>query len=145
MGLALLGGGDLRTRHVGHQGGQGVGAEGESVCPEAEVWALCHSRVGYKALTPPHVTPLTLHNVPRRIRICLDCQEGRMVFFDAVSKARIFAFLWASFKGDLTHGQLVTPKTPESCSMVGPGARGYPTPSFMRFLPKHFSSPSWSR
>ncbi|KAF1658013.1 hypothetical protein FQA23_0009386, partial [Aptenodytes patagonicus] len=60
---------------------QGVGAEGVSVSPEAGVRALCHSRVGYKALTSPHVTPLTLHNVPQRIRICLDCQEGRVVVF----------------------------------------------------------------
>ncbi|NXW34579.1 TRIM7 ligase, partial [Phaetusa simplex] len=49
--------------------------------PEAGVWALCHNRHGYEALTSPSITPLTLHNVPQRIRICLDCQEGRVVFF----------------------------------------------------------------
>ncbi|XP_009585624.1 PREDICTED: E3 ubiquitin-protein ligase TRIM39-like [Fulmarus glacialis] len=51
--------------------------------PEAGIWALCHSRDGYQALTSPDVTPLALHNVPQRIRICLNCQEGRVVFFDA--------------------------------------------------------------
>ncbi|XP_074428647.1 E3 ubiquitin-protein ligase TRIM39-like [Larus michahellis] len=71
--------------------------------PEAGVWALCHNRHGYEALTSPSITPLTLHNVPQRIRICLDCQEGRVVFFDAVSKARIFAFLQASFKGETVY------------------------------------------
>ncbi|NXJ40276.1 TRIM7 ligase, partial [Ciconia maguari] len=49
--------------------------------PEAGAWALHHSRDGYKALTSPDVTPLTLHNVPQWIRIYLDCQEGRVVFF----------------------------------------------------------------
>ncbi|NXW37966.1 BT3A3 protein, partial [Phaetusa simplex] len=68
--------------------------------PKAGVWALCHNQDGYKALTSPDVTPLTLRDVPQRIRICLDCQEGRVMFFDAVSKARIFAFLQASFKGE---------------------------------------------
>ncbi|NWQ88694.1 TRI38 ligase, partial [Burhinus bistriatus] len=71
--------------------------------PEAGVWALCHNRDGYKALTSPDVTPLTVHNVLQRIRICLDCQEGRVVFFDAVSKAQIFAFLQASFKGETVY------------------------------------------
>lgn len=71
--------------------------------PEAGIWALCHTRDGYQALTSPDVTPLTLRNVPQRIRICLNCQEGRVVFFDAVSKARIFAFLQASFKGEAVY------------------------------------------
>ncbi|NXG87493.1 TRI15 protein, partial [Stercorarius parasiticus] len=56
-----------------------------------------------EALTSPSITPLTLNNVPQRIRICLDCQEGRVAFFDAVSKARIFAFLQASFKGETVY------------------------------------------
>ncbi|XP_074020810.1 zinc finger protein RFP-like [Numenius arquata] len=34
------------------------------------------------------------------VRICLDCEEGRVVFFDALSKERIFAFLPASFQGE---------------------------------------------
>ncbi|NXC76525.1 BT3A1 protein, partial [Anhinga anhinga] len=71
--------------------------------PEAGVWALCHSRDGYKALTSPDVTPLTLHNVLQQIRICLDYQKGKVVFFDAVRKAQIFAFLQASFKGEAVY------------------------------------------
>ncbi|NXL68852.1 BT1A1 protein, partial [Chordeiles acutipennis] len=68
--------------------------------PDVGVWALCHSKDGYKALTSPDVTILTLHDVPQRIRVCLDYQEGRVVFLDAVSKALIFAFPQASFKGE---------------------------------------------
>ncbi|NXV21725.1 TRIM7 ligase, partial [Cepphus grylle] len=68
--------------------------------PKAGVWALCHNQDGCKALTSPDVTHLTPRDVPQRIRICLDCQEGRVMFFDAESKARIFAFLQVSFKGE---------------------------------------------
>ncbi|NXS76735.1 BT1A1 protein, partial [Pandion haliaetus] len=71
--------------------------------PEQDAWGLCHISGGYKALTSPSVTTLTLCRVPQRIRICLDCQEGRVVFFDAVSKARIFAFQQASFKGEVVY------------------------------------------
>ncbi|NWW85399.1 BT3A1 protein, partial [Rhynochetos jubatus] len=68
--------------------------------PESGVWALWHSGDGCKALTSPDATPLTLRSVPQRIRVCLDCQEGTVVFYDAVSKAQIFAFLGVSFKGE---------------------------------------------
>ncbi|NWH48274.1 TRIM7 ligase, partial [Fregata magnificens] len=49
--------------------------------PEMGIWALCHSRDGYKALTSPVATPLTLRDVPQQIRICLDCEKGRVAFF----------------------------------------------------------------
>ncbi|XP_014811568.1 PREDICTED: tripartite motif-containing protein 7-like [Calidris pugnax] len=68
--------------------------------PDEGVWALCHNRNGYKALTSLDDTPLTLRRVPKRIRICLDYEEGRVVFFDAESKERIFAFPPASFQGE---------------------------------------------
>ncbi|NXY74938.1 TRI38 ligase, partial [Glareola pratincola] len=48
--------------------------------PKAGMWALCHNRPGYEALTFPSITPMNLHNVPQQIQICLDCQEGRVVF-----------------------------------------------------------------
>uniref|UniRef100_A0A8C3JHE1 Uncharacterized protein n=1 Tax=Calidris pygmaea TaxID=425635 RepID=A0A8C3JHE1_9CHAR len=64
------------------------------------VWALCHIQNEYQALTSPDATLLTLRRVPKRIRICLDYEEGRVVFFDAKSKERIFAFPPASFQGE---------------------------------------------
>ncbi|XP_069630194.1 E3 ubiquitin-protein ligase TRIM39 isoform X2 [Haliaeetus albicilla] len=96
---------------ISREGMWAIGVAKESVpretdlplVPEEDIWALCHISSGYKALTHPTVTPLTLHSVPQRIRICLDCQEGRVVFFDAVSKARIFAFRQASFKGEAVY------------------------------------------
>uniref|UniRef100_A0A8C3KFQ3 Uncharacterized protein n=1 Tax=Calidris pygmaea TaxID=425635 RepID=A0A8C3KFQ3_9CHAR len=68
--------------------------------PEDNVCAVCHNRDGYKTLTFPTVTPLTLRSVPKRIRICLDCEKGRVVFFDAESKEQIFDFSQASFQGE---------------------------------------------
>ncbi|XP_049648756.1 E3 ubiquitin-protein ligase TRIM7-like isoform X2 [Accipiter gentilis] len=96
---------------ISREGVWAIGVAKESVpretdlplVPEEDVWALCHINSGYKALTHPTVTPLTLRSVPQRVRICLDCQEGRVVFFDALSKARIFAFRQASFKGEAVY------------------------------------------
>uniref|UniRef100_A0A8C0BBQ8 Uncharacterized protein n=1 Tax=Buteo japonicus TaxID=224669 RepID=A0A8C0BBQ8_9AVES len=96
---------------ISREGMWAVGVAKESVpretdlplVPEEDIWALCHISSGYQALTHPTVTPLTLHSVPQRIRICLDCREGRVVFFDAVSKTRIFAFRQASFKGEAVY------------------------------------------
>ncbi|XP_074020904.1 E3 ubiquitin-protein ligase TRIM7-like [Numenius arquata] len=68
--------------------------------PEDNIWTVCHKQDGYKALTFPDVTPLTLNSVPKRIRICLDCEKGRVVFFDALSKEQIFDFPQASFQGE---------------------------------------------
>uniref|UniRef100_A0A8C3K3H3 Zinc finger protein RFP-like n=1 Tax=Calidris pygmaea TaxID=425635 RepID=A0A8C3K3H3_9CHAR len=68
--------------------------------PEAGIWALCHNHGGYMAHTSPAVTLLTLRSVPQQIQICLDCEEGRVVFFDALSKERIFGFTPASFQGE---------------------------------------------
>ncbi|XP_014818085.1 PREDICTED: tripartite motif-containing protein 7-like [Calidris pugnax] len=70
-----------------------------SLNPDVGVWALYHTHDGYKAMTSPYVIPLTLRHVPKRIRICLDYEEGRVVFFDAESKERIFAFPPATFQG----------------------------------------------
>lgn len=95
---------------ISREGMWAIGVAKESVLretdfplPEEDVWALYHISSRYKALTHPTVTPLTLRSVPQRIRICLDCQEGRVVFFDAVSKAQIFAFRQASFKGEAVY------------------------------------------
>uniref|UniRef100_A0A8C3JGP9 Zinc finger protein RFP-like n=1 Tax=Calidris pygmaea TaxID=425635 RepID=A0A8C3JGP9_9CHAR len=68
--------------------------------PNEGVWALGHIQNEYVALTPPYNTRLTLRSVPKWIRICLDYGKGRVVFFDAKSKERIFAFPPASFQGE---------------------------------------------
>ncbi|NXK28715.1 BT1A1 protein, partial [Arenaria interpres] len=68
--------------------------------PDGGIWALRHTHDGYAALTSPDLTPLTLRSVPKQIRICLDYEEGRVVFFDAESKERIFAFPPVSFQGE---------------------------------------------
>ncbi|XP_014816074.1 PREDICTED: tripartite motif-containing protein 15-like [Calidris pugnax] len=75
---------------------------GHGLClkPDEGVWALRHTHDGYEALTSPYATPLTLRRVPKRIRICLDYEKGRVVFFDAESKEQIFAFNRASFQGE---------------------------------------------
>ncbi|NXK29615.1 TRIM7 ligase, partial [Arenaria interpres] len=68
--------------------------------PSPVIWALCHNSGRYEALTSMNVTPLNLRSVPKRIRICLDCEEGRLVFFDTESKKQIFAMEQASFQGE---------------------------------------------
>ncbi|XP_014816061.1 PREDICTED: LOW QUALITY PROTEIN: E3 ubiquitin-protein ligase TRIM39-like [Calidris pugnax] len=68
--------------------------------PDEGVWALCHNKNGYVALTSPYDTLLTLRKVQKRIRICLDYEKGRVVFFYALSKEQIFAFPPASFQGE---------------------------------------------
>ncbi|NXK29596.1 BT1A1 protein, partial [Arenaria interpres] len=68
--------------------------------PNEGKWALFHILNEYVAMSSPYLTPLTLHSVPKRIRICLDYEKGRVVVFDAESKERIFAFPPASFQGE---------------------------------------------
>ncbi|XP_074020842.1 zinc finger protein RFP-like [Numenius arquata] len=93
---------------VHREGFWGIGVAKESVprdrwwClkPDEGIWALCHNRNEYVAMTSPCATSLTLRSVPKRIRICLDYEEGRVVFSDAESKERIFAFPPASFQGE---------------------------------------------
>ncbi|XP_074020834.1 E3 ubiquitin-protein ligase TRIM39-like [Numenius arquata] len=68
--------------------------------PDEGIWALCYNQNGYEALTSPHGTSLSLRSVPKQIRICLDYEKGRVVFFNAESKERIFAFPPASFQGE---------------------------------------------
>ncbi|NWW45787.1 TRIM7 ligase, partial [Pedionomus torquatus] len=93
---------------IHREGAWGVGVAKESVPrdrvlylrPEDGVWALSHSGNEYVARTSPDFTPLTLHRVPKRVRIRLDYEEGRVVFSDAESRERIFAFTNVSFRGE---------------------------------------------
>uniref|UniRef100_A0A8C3JIZ1 B30.2/SPRY domain-containing protein n=1 Tax=Calidris pygmaea TaxID=425635 RepID=A0A8C3JIZ1_9CHAR len=73
---------------------------GLSLNPNEGIWALRHIRNKYEALTSPCASPLTPRSVPKRIRICLDYEEGRVMFFEAESKKQIFAFSPASFQGE---------------------------------------------
>uniref|UniRef100_A0A8C3PQP8 Zinc finger protein RFP-like n=1 Tax=Calidris pygmaea TaxID=425635 RepID=A0A8C3PQP8_9CHAR len=68
--------------------------------PNKGIWALCHDHGECVACTSPDLTFLTLRSVPKRMRISLDYEEGRVVLFDAESKERIFAFLQVSFQGE---------------------------------------------
>ncbi|XP_063095541.1 RING finger protein 39 [Cavia porcellus] len=79
-----------------------VGAAGDSVprkgriplCPDKAVWAL-ESRGGRLwALTAPEPTLLQggAGPVPRRIRVDLDCERGRVAFYDGRSLDLLFAF-----------------------------------------------------
>ncbi|NXD18644.1 BT3A3 protein, partial [Nothocercus nigrocapillus] len=52
-----------------------------------------------RALTSPP-TPLRVPRVPRRIRVCLDYEWGEVAFWDAESRAPIFAFPPAAFAGE---------------------------------------------
>ncbi|XP_074020866.1 E3 ubiquitin-protein ligase TRIM7-like [Numenius arquata] len=93
---------------VHREGFWGIGVVKESVqrdCglvlnPSEGVWALGHTHDGYVALNSPKHTPLTLRSVPKQIRICLDYEKGRVVFFDAESTEQILAFPQASFQGE---------------------------------------------
>ncbi|KAM6100774.1 zinc finger protein RFP-like [Pterocles gutturalis] len=68
--------------------------------PKEGIWAMCHIGEEYETLTSSCNTRLTLRNVPQRIRVFLDCQEGKVEFYDAVSKDQTFAFPRGSFKGE---------------------------------------------
>uniref|UniRef100_A0A8C3JMQ2 Zinc finger protein RFP-like n=1 Tax=Calidris pygmaea TaxID=425635 RepID=A0A8C3JMQ2_9CHAR len=105
-----------------------------SLNPNEGIWALRHILNGYQALTSPDVTPLTLRRVPKWIRICLDYEEGRVVFFDAESKERIFAFPPASFQGErvfpwfmVMAGEKPTPLVFTPFSLLLPPSRESPS------------------
>uniref|UniRef100_A0A674JIL0 Tripartite motif containing 39 n=1 Tax=Terrapene triunguis TaxID=2587831 RepID=A0A674JIL0_9SAUR len=67
--------------------------------PEGGIWALERWVDQYQALTSPE-TPLTLSQIPSRIRVYLDCEQGQVKFFDAGNEAPIFNFPPSSFTGE---------------------------------------------
>ncbi|CAM4666248.1 unnamed protein product [Caretta caretta] len=69
---------------------------GISCSPEEGIWAVRRWWGQFRALTSP-VTPLPLSRVPSRIRVCLDCDRGQVIFIDAGDGAPIFTFPPASF------------------------------------------------
>ncbi|XP_067391491.1 zinc finger protein RFP-like [Emydura macquarii macquarii] len=66
--------------------------------PEEGIWAVEQWGDQFWALTSP-ATPLPLRRVPSRIRVCLDCDQGQVTFFDAGDQAPIFTFPPASVPG----------------------------------------------
>ncbi|XP_037768588.1 zinc finger protein RFP isoform X3 [Chelonia mydas] len=66
--------------------------------PEGGIWAVQRWGHQFQALTFPEI-PLPLSQVPRRIRVSLDCEWGQVAFFDADNEAPIFTFPPASFTG----------------------------------------------
>ncbi|XP_067386487.1 butyrophilin subfamily 1 member A1-like [Emydura macquarii macquarii] len=71
---------------------------GIDLIPEEGIWAVWRWWGLFQALTSP-VTPLPLRRVPSRIRVCLDCGQGQVTFFDAGDQAPIFTFPPASVPG----------------------------------------------
>ncbi|XP_073167850.1 zinc finger protein RFP-like isoform X2 [Lepidochelys kempii] len=70
--------------------------------PEWGIWAMEQWWGEFQALTSPK-TPLPLSWVPRRIRVCLDYEQGLVTFLDADNDAPIFTFPPASFSGERIH------------------------------------------
>ncbi|XP_059571094.1 E3 ubiquitin-protein ligase TRIM15-like isoform X2 [Alligator mississippiensis] len=68
--------------------------------PEDRIWAVQRCGDQVEALTAPARTPLSLRRAPRRVRVCLDCAGGQVLFLDADTEAPIFTFPPASFAGD---------------------------------------------
>ncbi|XP_053235831.1 zinc finger protein RFP-like isoform X2 [Podarcis raffonei] len=68
--------------------------------PERGVWAVRKLRRKYLACTSPHYSPLSLREKPRRIRVTLDYEGGRVSLSDADSGAELYTFSGASFSGE---------------------------------------------
>ncbi|CAM5098938.1 unnamed protein product [Natator depressus] len=69
--------------------------------PERGIWAVLCSEDRYWALTSPDdLTPFSPSRGPRRIRVYLDYEEGRVAFFDAGNGDPIVTFPPASFAGE---------------------------------------------
>ncbi|XP_060126791.1 butyrophilin subfamily 1 member A1-like [Zootoca vivipara] len=64
---------------------------------EGGVWAVGKWLGEYFACTSPSSSPLSLNEKPRRIRVTLDYEGGRVSFSDADSGAELYTFSEASF------------------------------------------------
>ncbi|XP_032998262.1 E3 ubiquitin-protein ligase TRIM11-like isoform X1 [Lacerta agilis] len=68
--------------------------------PEGGIWSVGKSGGKYSAFTSPYSSPLSLSWQPRRIRVNLDYEGGRVSFYDADSGAKLYTFSGASFSGE---------------------------------------------
>ncbi|NWW76055.1 BT2A2 protein, partial [Climacteris rufus] len=71
--------------------------------PEEGIWAVGLWAGHFQALTSPDHTLLPEINTPRRIRVCLDYEGGRVAFFSVDEEIPIFMFPLASFEGKKVH------------------------------------------
>ncbi|NXW17944.1 BT1A1 protein, partial [Circaetus pectoralis] len=71
--------------------------------PEQGIWALGQWAGHFQALTSPNRTLLPEIQTPKRIRVSLDYEEGRVTFFSVDKEIPIFTFPLASFEGISVH------------------------------------------
>ncbi|NXG78879.1 BT1A1 protein, partial [Baryphthengus martii] len=71
--------------------------------PEEGIWALGKWAGQFQALTSPNRTLLPEIQAPRRIRVSLDYEEGRVAFFSVDEEIPIFTFPRVSFEGIKVH------------------------------------------
>ncbi|NXU93390.1 BT1A1 protein, partial [Xiphorhynchus elegans] len=71
--------------------------------PREELWSMGRCQGQFWALTSLERVPLAQAEVPRRVRVSLDYERGRVAFWDAERRALIFAFPAASFQGERIH------------------------------------------
>lgn len=71
--------------------------------PEQGIWALGQWAGHFQALTSPNRTLLPEIQTPKRIRVSLDYEEGRVTFFSVDEEIPIFTFPLASFEGISVH------------------------------------------
>ncbi|EMP41350.1 Zinc finger protein RFP [Chelonia mydas] len=79
-----------------------VGRKGRiSFTPEQGIWALQGRGDQYRPLmSPEQLIPLSPSQAPRRIRVYLDYEGGRVVFFDTGRRDPIVTFPPAAFAGE---------------------------------------------
>ncbi|NWH75823.1 BT1A1 protein, partial [Piaya cayana] len=94
---------------VAPEGSWAVGVARESLkrggeTPEGpELWSMGLCEGQFWALASLERIPLRRLRVPRRVRVSLDYERGRVAFFDAEKRALMFAFPDASFNGERIH------------------------------------------
>ncbi|XP_060126750.1 zinc finger protein RFP [Zootoca vivipara] len=69
--------------------------------PEEGIWAVGKSGGKYLAFTSSDFSPLSLNKKPRRIRVTLGYEGGRVSFCDVDSGAELYTFSGASFSGEI--------------------------------------------
>ncbi|NXW35927.1 BT1A1 protein, partial [Phaetusa simplex] len=67
--------------------------------PEEGIWAVGQWAGHFQALTSPNRTFLPEIQTPKRIRVSLDYEEGRVAFFSVDEEIPIFTFPLVSFEG----------------------------------------------
>ncbi|NWS22459.1 BT1A1 protein, partial [Pachyramphus minor] len=71
--------------------------------PEKGIWAVGKRALFLKAFTSPQPTLLPEIKAPRRIRVSLDYEQGRVSFFSVDDGIPIFTFPLALFGGKKVH------------------------------------------